>query len=138
MSYDTVTKTFVGEAPATEVTCWCGIRFAVPRSLHAEYLRKNEVKRGSFSLYCPLGHEFVPKGPSEADRLREQLERANSRAARLSAELTHKEREIVTRKGHATRLRKRIAAGVCPCCNRTFQDLARHMAGQHPDYASTT
>lgn len=21
------------------------------------------------------------------------------------------------------------------CCNRSFKDLARHMAGQHPDYA---
>jgi hypothetical protein len=27
-----------------------------------------------------------------------------------------------------------VANGVCPCCNRTFQNLARHMAGKHPDY----
>jgi hypothetical protein len=33
-----------------------------------------------------------------------------------------------------TRIKKRVAAGVCPCCNRSFKDLARHMAGQHPDY----
>lgn len=27
------------------------------------------------------------------------------------------------------------APRVCPCCNRTFQNVARHIAGQHPDYA---
>ncbi len=31
--------------------------------------------------------------------------------------------------------RERIVSGVCPCCNRTFQNLARHIAGQHPDFA---
>lgn len=30
---------------------------------------------------------------------------------------------------------RRIAAGVCPCCRRSFTDLARHMSSQHPDYA---
>jgi hypothetical protein len=24
---------------------------------------------------------------------------------------------------------------VCPCCNRTFQALARHMNSKHPTYA---
>lgn len=37
-------------------------------------------------------------------------------------------------KGQNTRLKNRIAAGVCPCCNRSFQNVARHMAGQHPDF----
>lgn len=37
-------------------------------------------------------------------------------------------------KGQNTRLKKRIAAGVCPCCNRSFANLREHMAGQHPDF----
>jgi hypothetical protein len=24
----------------------------------------------------------------------------------------------------------------CPCCNRTFQQLARHMKAKHPEHAS--
>lgn len=24
----------------------------------------------------------------------------------------------------------------CPCCNRTFQNLQRHMTSKHPDYVS--
>jgi hypothetical protein len=31
------------------------------------------------------------------------------------------------------RIQKRTAAGVCPCCNRTFQQLARHMKTRHPE-----
>lgn len=37
-------------------------------------------------------------------------------------------------KGQLTKTKKRIANGVCPCCNRSFANLERHMAGQHPDY----
>lgn len=28
----------------------------------------------------------------------------------------------------------RVGAGVCPCCKRTFQQLARHMKCKHPKY----
>lgn len=35
-----------------------------------------------------------------------------------------------------TRTRNRIAAGVCPCCNRTFQNLADHMRTLHADYVA--
>jgi hypothetical protein len=33
-----------------------------------------------------------------------------------------------------TKLKQRVANGVCPCCHRSFVNLHRHMAGQHPDY----
>ncbi|HEX9950777.1 MAG TPA: hypothetical protein VGB53_03340 [Rubricoccaceae bacterium] len=44
-------------------------------------------------------------------------------------EAERQKRRAAAQKGAHTRTKKRIAAGVCPCCNRTFQDLARHMAG---------
>jgi hypothetical protein len=28
-----------------------------------------------------------------------------------------------------------VKHGVCPCCKRTFENLARHMKGQHPTFA---
>ncbi len=55
--------------------------------------------------------------------LNEQREKTRSKARQLSAQ-----------KGVTTRIKNRIANGVCPCCKRTFQNLARHMKGQHPDY----
>jgi Fe-S oxidoreductase len=36
-------------------------------------------------------------------------------------------------KNDRDRIKTRVANGVCPHCNRTFQNLARHMASQHPD-----
>lgn len=39
-------------------------------------------------------------------------------------------------RGQVTRLKNRAAAGVCPCCNRTFHQLVRHMAAKHPDFAA--
>lgn len=37
------------------------------------------------------------------------------------------ERKLATHK-------KRASAGVCPCCNRTVSQMARHMQAKHPDY----
>jgi 4-hydroxy-3-methylbut-2-en-1-yl diphosphate synthase IspG/GcpE len=31
-------------------------------------------------------------------------------------------------------LAKRAKAGVCPCCNRTFSNMAEHMKKQHADF----
>ena len=41
-------------------------------------------------------------------------------------------------RGHLTRQRKRAAAGMCPCCRRTFENVARHMESQHPGYGEAT
>jgi hypothetical protein len=40
-------------------------------------------------------------------------------------------------KGHVTRKKRqleRVASGVCPCCNRSFVNLRRHMKTQHPEF----
>ena len=46
-------------------------------------------------------------------------------------------REALAREAKAIsakrRIEKRIHAGVCPCCNRSFPNLQRHMAAKHPD-----
>lgn len=61
---------------------------------------------------------------AEGDK--QQLARAEEemQAERLRAELAEKK---------ATRVMKRAQRGVCPCCNRTFQNLAQHMKSKHAD-----
>jgi hypothetical protein len=55
--------------------------------------------------------------------------------ARSEREIAERERRRANGyKGHATRITKRAKAGVCPCCNRTFKQLAAHMASQHPTF----
>lgn len=116
----------------------CGILFGMPD----DFLTQR--KRDGKTFYCPNGHGRH-YSETEAQRLKKQLERAqqnyeymrNSRdAARDQADSAERSRRAL--KGVVTRQRNRAAAGVCPVdgCHRHFQNLQRHIAGQHPDFAS--
>ncbi len=118
--------------------CWCGIRHAVPAELEEEQQRQHNNGQEVRGIYCPLGHSYVPSGRGEAERLRRQLEIERDRRARETSRADQAEASAAAHKGHATRLRKRAKAGICPCCNRTFKQLARHMKTQHPDFQPET
>ena len=131
------------EVDLVVVTCWCGMPHAVPRSLRDKQQRDHRDGRQQTSVYCPLGHSYVIAGEGEAARLKLQLESEKKRvvAARatndqLRAELKTTEAKRRAAKGVATKLKKRAANGVCPCCGRTFQQLARHMKTKHPEYVA--
>lgn len=126
----------------TETCCSCGVLFAMPEELQKERLADKR------HFYCPNGHHMAYTGKTEAQKLREALEaerRARQSAeqnvaywadeAREAGERADRERNRANGyKGHATRITKRAKAGVCPCCNRTFKQLAAHMASQHPEF----
>lgn len=126
------TLTYTGKLVVN--TCWCGIRHAVPEELERHRLRQHHNGRQVDSIYCPLGHAYVPAGKPETERLQESLQRERDRSARLAAEAEQAKASARAHKGAATKARKRAKAGVCPCCNRTFKQLARHMESQHPDF----
>lgn len=112
----------------------CGVPYGLPR----DYVeRRREDGR---SYYCPNGHS-LSYHQTKADKLQCELEqernrraRAQARADREQARADHTEQRRVAQKAATTRARKRHAAGVCPACQRTFQNVQRHMVTQHPDY----
>lgn len=125
-----------------ELTCGsCGIAFAVDSSVRQRWLRDGEW------FYCPNGHH-IRYQENEVQKLQRQLEkerlakekaqretefaRNNAAAERKAREQT--ERRLSARKGINTRLRNRIKHGVCPCCHRTFKQLAAHMRIKHPQF----
>lgn len=112
----------------TEECCTCGITFAMTLDF------KNHRREDHANFYCPAGHAQHYTAESETQKLTRQLRSANSRLTHTRDQLEATERSLSAQKGVTTKLRKRIAAGACPCCHRNFQNLARHMAGQHPDY----
>ena len=121
----------------TETCCECGVLFAFPQAMYKRLLEQKTKAR----FYCPNGHSQFYTGKTEAQKLRDQLEREReateraekrARAARAEAEMTRNSLRVT--KGHMTRLKKRIKHGVCPCCNRQFKNLARHMENKHPEY----
>lgn len=117
-------------------TCYkCGIPFG----LEANFRNQRLNDHGNF--YCPNGHCQHYIGETEAEKLKKQLDNARQRVrsaeAREQSWRDQAETAEARRRGEKaakTRLKKRIAAGVCPCCNRSFMDLQRHMQGQHPGY----
>jgi hypothetical protein len=118
-----------------EVCCQCDMVFAIPHTLRLRLRKSHAI------FYCPAGHAQHYTGESSEDQLRQEVERLRKRAENLRAEYdqewkAHKatERRLSAAKGVLTKTKKRIAHGVCPCCNRTFQNLANHMKGKHPDY----
>lgn len=124
--------------------CWCGIAHAVPREMYAKQHRDHADGLTQDAIYCPLGHTHVIAGVSEVERLRREIERKEQQAIRerqqhdqTKAELRETERRRIAQKGATVRLKNRIEKGLCPCCNRTFQNLAQHIHQEHPHFVSS-
>ena len=112
----------------------CGVNFA----LAEKYV--SERRKDGHGFYCPNGHSLY-FGNGENERLRKQAEDLKRQKERLEARNVHlrdqrdaAERSARAQKGVATRVKNRVAAGVCPCCNRTVSQLANHMKTKHPEY----
>lgn len=94
-------------------------------------------------FYCYKGHNQHFPQKSDKEKLREKLAAAEKREASAKKreewakkDLQHEKNSNRALKGVVTRTKNRIKNGVCPCCNRTFKNLADHMKGQHPDYGA--
>ena len=112
----------------------CQCVFAIPEDLYGRARADSKV-----DWWCPNGHcrHFTDTLREKLARQTQATSRAESRAVFWNDQHGASERSKAATRGHLTRLRTRVAAGVCPCCNRTFKDLARHMTSKHPDYAES-
>ena len=107
----------------------CGVHFGLTRQHH------KAVRASGKSFYCPKGHRIC-YSDTEVARLKRKLEYEEACRSRAEGRAAHEERRAAAYKGHLTRTKNRIKNGVCPCCNRQFKNLQRHMASQHPDYVA--
>lgn len=124
------------------MTCGdCGVVWGMNRAFYEGAKQAGPNQRWS----CPNGHwrNFV-HGPSsedllrkERDTLRQQVAQRDDEIARQRERSEGAERRASAARGQVTRLKNRAAAGVCPCCNRTFANLAKHMAGKHPTFRAS-
>lgn len=108
-----------------DMTCpSCGVSYAMPASLRAE--REKDGR----SFYCVNGHS-LSYHETEAMRLRKMLDAANKDNTAMAQQVRDAQLAEQRAVDEAKRIKRRVKAGVCPCCNRTFQNLARHMATKH-------
>jgi hypothetical protein len=113
------------------VTCSrCGITFGIPENFYEN--RRADGK----NFFCPNDHCLCYQD-SEVKKLRGRLISAENRMVAAEDQRDAAERSLRATRGVVTRFRRRVSNGVCPCCKRTFKDLARHMHTQHPDFATT-
>jgi hypothetical protein len=133
-------ETFAGYTQLEVLTCCdCGIMFALPEHMVREARR---VGNYEIKVFCPNGHS-QGWGKSETMRERERADRERDRAARLASERDQAQASARAQRAAATRARRerdkdrrRVANGVCPCCGRTFKQLARHMQSKHPEFVA--
>lgn len=113
----------------TTITCGdCGIVFAMPDWYVTA--RRNDHR----TWYCPNGHGRAWLQETREEKLARELKSARALAVSRGDQLEATERSLRAQKAATTRIKNRVAAGVCPCCSRSFQNLRRHMSGQHPDF----
>ena len=119
----------------TTIDCGqCGATYAI----NERYRRQCEEEGKIWHCpYCQIGWGYF--GSGENARLRRELEEKQRQLTAEKCEvLRQKQNREVAEKALDTtlkskaRLKRRIQNGVCPCCNRTFQNLARHMQQKHP------
>lgn len=113
--------------------CNCGIYFGMTETL---YEQRNK-DGGPF--FCPNGHsQFYTRHrdmEKELEVLRKKEAQMQAEMMLLQSELKYSNNLLRGARAAKTRLENRVKKGVCPCCNRSFVQLARHMASKHPDYA---
>lgn len=117
--------TLTGSATLITETCYsCGVLFAMTEDFRAHRLRTRD------DFYCPNGHSQRYVGPTAEEKLKE----AEARELALQDQLDASVRDAETTRQALLRDRERFANGVCPCCNRSFDNVRRHMATKHPEY----
>ena len=106
----------------------CGIEFAAPA-----LLIRTQHETGGFHS-CPNGHrQGWNKDECELARMRRERDRLKQNAARLEQEIVDANARAVAAEKRALNTKRRAVAALCPCCNRSFANVARHMKSKHPN-----
>lgn len=121
--------------------CTCKTDIYMPDALYEAARKTSKI-----TFYCPYGHPQVfAQGETESDKLRRERDRLAQQIAERDDAIRserdmrrHTERQLYAQRGQVTKLKKRAAAGACPCCQRTFSNMATHMKTEHPDYVKET
>lgn len=116
----------------------CAIPFALPNDFLQTLMDDGNL------FWCPNGHQIgyglgaLEKERKRAEAAEQELRWAKAREARQRQERQAAERSARAYRGHLTRLRNRISAGVCPVqgCRRNFANVKAHIENKHPDWAA--
>jgi hypothetical protein len=113
----------------------CGVAFAMPEQLD------KRLRESHADFFCPNGHAQQYTGKTEAEKLRDEKVRLQARLDQTESNRDYwrgqqeqTERRLRGTKAVVTRMKRRVAKGVCVCCSKKFKDLELHMKAEHPDW----
>lgn len=120
------------------VNCSCGGTYAISQSTY------NKCRESGGNWHCPYCRGSISFGESTVDELKKKIDRVCKQrdhafdSKRLAlAEAEHFRRSRDGMKGALAKVKKRVGKGVCPCCNRHFANLQRHMETKHPEASNS-
>lgn len=130
------TQTYIGTLIIQ--TCYtCGMAFGLDREFNDRRLKDHK------NFCCPDGHQQHYIGETAEQRLQKQIQSlethltyVRTRGDELRSQVTQLNYSIRAQKAAKTKILNRVKNGVCPCCNRTFQDLQNHFKSKHPELLS--
>lgn len=102
----------------------CGVLFAFTEDYH------QQRRRDRVAFYCPNGHGQVYRRSVE-DALRDEVRSAQAAADAARAALDAERQAHAETERDRRRIVKRVEAGLCINCRRSFENLADHMATEH-------
>lgn len=105
----------------TIVCVACGIPFAVPKNYKQALVESHE------RFFCPNGHGQSYYGETEEEKLKKQLLKTQNELAQTATAKIQLQNQL-------EKVKKDISHGKCPCCDKTYVHLAKHMATKHPKY----
>lgn len=112
----------------------CGGVYGLPK----EFCKKQRETGNGKGWYCPWC-KTAWHYPQEETKLEKQIAETNRYRNFLAVERACHDQTKASLRSHKaakTRIKNRIAKGICPCCNRYFNNLDHHMKSKHPDYLS--
>ena len=107
----------------------CGGSYAINKRHHTWC---HENGKAWTCPYCKCSWGYA--GIGEVDKLKNELEAERARKQAALERANRVEADLLKAQRAEKRMKTRIAAGTCPCCQRTFKQLAAHMHRKHPDY----
>lgn len=132
------TITIRGQVHSVWTCRTCGCTSTVPVEM------ENELRLRGGYRHCPSGHAWGwSKETSEVEQIRRERDRLKQESARLEQEKRDAWASANAQLDRAMkaeaankRLKKRASAGTCPCCSRSFANMAEHMKKQHPTFVA--
>ena len=125
-----MTSTFIRVELVHVTSCCCRIEFGIPRDFY------DDCNNYGTSFHCPkCGNSMVFREP-ETKRLRKEIKILNNKVNNADRQRREAENQKnAARKSHR-KMRDRVKNGVCPCCNRSFENLLNHMRSKHPEFGN--